>query len=75
MISAQLEILNTIANDDMNEFYVVTLWKNRLELQGHLTRKTLQAAKDLNVTLTWNENTLFLDGQDDNVRICLTVDI
>jgi hypothetical protein len=75
MISKQLEKLNIIAYDDMNEFYVVTLWKNKLELQGNLTRKTLQVAKNLNIMLTWNENTMALDGENENVRICLTSNI
>jgi hypothetical protein len=74
MISAQLEVLNTITSDDMNQFYVVTLWNNRLEFQGDLTRKTLEIAKNLGVTLTWNDGTFALTGQDDNIRICLTAD-
>lgn len=75
MISAQLEVLNTIMGYDIDEFYVVTLWKNRLELQGNLNRKTLEIAKNLGVTLTWNDNTLALDGQTENIRICLTADL
>ena len=74
MISTQLEVLNTIMGYDMDEFYVITLWNNRLELQGNLTRKTLAIAKDLGVTLSWNDNTFALDGQNDNIRICLTAD-
>jgi len=75
MISTQLTVLNIMTDDDINEFYVVTLWKNRLELQGNLNRKTLEIAKNLGVTLTWNDNTLALDGQDNNIRICLTADL
>ena len=74
MISTQLELLNTITDDDMNQFYVVTLWNNRLEFQGDLTRKTLEIAKKLGVTLEWNESTFALTGYDDNIRICLTAD-
>lgn len=75
MISTQLEVLNTIMGYDIDEFYVITLWKGRLELQGNLNRKTLEIAKNLGVTLTWNDNTLALDGQDNNIRICLTADL
>ena len=74
MISTQLAELNTITSYDMDEFYVITLWNNRLELQGNLTRKTLAITKDLGVTLSWNDNTFALDGQNDNIRICLTAD-
>ena len=75
MISTQLTVLNIMTDDDINEFYVVTLWKNRLELQGNLNRKTLEIAKNLGVTLTWNDNTMALDGQDNNIRMCLTADL
>lgn len=74
MISTQLAMLNHI-DIDYDDFYVITIWKNRLELQGNLTRKTIQTAKDLSVTLTWNDNTMALEGQDDDIRICLTADI
>ena len=75
MISTQLEVLNTIMGYDIDEFYVITLWKGRLELQGNLNRKTLEIAKNLGVTLTWNANTLALEGKNDNIRICLTADL
>ena len=75
MISDELCKLTAMPYDDIDEFYVVTLWKNRLELQGNLSRKTLQVAKNLDITLTWNENTMALDGQNNNIRICLTADM
>ncbi len=74
MIKDQLAMLNHI-DIDYEDFYVITLWKNRLELQGNLTRKTVQTAKDLNVTLTWNANTLALEGTNETIRMCLTADI
>jgi hypothetical protein len=74
MISTQLEALNTITGYDMDQFYVVTLWNNRLEFQGDLNRKTLEIARNLGVTLEWNDNTFSLTGYDDNIRICLTAD-
>lgn len=75
MISTQLGLLNLIPFEDINAFYVVTLWKGRLELQGHLTRQTIEIAKSLSVTLTWNANILALEGQTENIRICLTADL
>jgi hypothetical protein len=74
MISTQLEALNTITGYDMDQFYVVTLWNNRLEFQGDLNRKTLEIAKNLGIQLVWNESTFALTGQDGNIRICLTAD-
>ena len=75
MISDELCKLTAMPYDDIDEFYVVTLWKNRLELQGNLNRKTLEIAKNLGVTLTWNANTLALEGKNNDTRICLTADL
>lgn len=74
MIKDQLAMLNHI-DIDYEDFYVITIWKNRLELQGNLTRKTIQTAKDLDVTLTWNANTLALEGKNETIRMCLTADL
>lgn len=74
MIKDQLAMLNHI-DIDYEDFYVITIWKNRLELQGNLTRKTIQTAKGLDVTLTWNVNTLALEGKNETIRMCLTADI
>lgn len=71
MIEEQLALLNAL-NIDIDEFYVVTLWKQRLEFQGNLNSTTLQIAKDLGVKLTWNDVTNALDGQNEDIRICLT---
>lgn len=71
MIKEQLALLNAL-NIDIDEFYVVTLWKQRLEFQGNLNSTTLQIAKDLGVKLTWNDVTNALDGQNEDIRICLT---
>ena len=71
MIEEQLAILNTI-NIDIDEFYVVTLRKHKLEFQGNLNSTTLQIAKDLGVKLTWNDAINALDGQNEDIRICLT---
>ena len=71
MIEEKLALLNAL-NIDIDEFYVVTLWKQRLEFQGNLNSTTLQIAKDLGVKLTWNEVTNALDGQNEDIRICLT---
>jgi hypothetical protein len=73
MISTQLTMLNHI-DIDYDNFYVITIWNNRLEFQGDLNRKTLEIAKNLGVTLEWNESTFALTGYDDNIRICLTAD-
>jgi hypothetical protein len=75
MISDELCKLTAMPYDDIDEFYVVTLWKGRLELQGNLNRKTLEIAKNLDVTLTWNANTMALEGKNNNIRMCLTADL
>jgi len=71
MIKSQLAMLNHI-DLDFEDFYVITLWNTRLELQGNLTHKTLKTAKDLDVALNWNHNTNALEGVNGDIRMCLT---
>ena len=63
--------LETLNNIDVTKFYVCTIWKNEIQLQGYATKENLDYCKEIgfeNFTFS-NGN---LEAKKDNLSITLT---
>lgn len=67
-MNKHLELLREL---DLDLFYVVTIYRESIKLQGQANSKTIKYSKLL-VDLKFNKETNFLGGSDGKIEITLT---
>jgi len=65
------EIAKLIENIKVENFYCVTVWKNRLDLQGKLTKENLDYCEEIGIKNFELKNG-FLTSQSDKIRVNLS---
>lgn len=67
------ELVKKLESIDADLFYCITVWKNKLQLQGTMSMALIEYCKtELNVVEFISQDSNYLQGKADNIEITLT---